>query len=287
METKPGSFTTICGNPAYMAPEIVNGAPYGKKVDMWSLGVIAFNLLSGKQPFPGEDEKAIKKAILDCDLSYEGGIWDEVTFDAKSFVESLLTVIPSLRPDSKFATFHSWFAIDQYSFHSSYSTQTNDLDIEQGSQLTIGTKGKDDPNDMENVEFGCMTRFWTLFAGGASGFLGGFCGIRGPPIILYFLYPPSGVLFNKTSQRATGACITAANVGMRIIFYAVNWRQFRKDDVSWFLFLYVGCSYLGVLIGAKLFDLLKDSTSVIRGILTIFLVLCGVSLMWSALQDLI
>lgn len=43
---------TYCGTPITMAPEILRGKPYDKKCDIWSLGVILFQLTFGKLPFP-------------------------------------------------------------------------------------------------------------------------------------------------------------------------------------------------------------------------------------------
>jgi len=43
---------TYCGTPITMAPEIMEGKPYDKKCDVWSLGVILFQLAFGKLPFP-------------------------------------------------------------------------------------------------------------------------------------------------------------------------------------------------------------------------------------------
>lgn len=130
-------------------------------------------------------------------------------------------------------------------------------------------------------------RFWTLFAGAASGFLGGLCGIRGPPIILYMLHTPAGVNFTKKSQRATGAAITATNVAMRVFYYLLNTLAFgkssnfnREDWVLYLVVLVVSC--LGVFLGSKLFEYTKDSKATIRGILTIFLLLCGASLLISS-----
>jgi calcium-dependent protein kinase len=52
---KPGEGKTeILGSPLYMAPEIIaNEKPYNEKVDIWSVGVITFILLSGRPPFKG------------------------------------------------------------------------------------------------------------------------------------------------------------------------------------------------------------------------------------------
>ena len=43
----------VLGSPLYMAPEIIKGEVYNEKVDIWSIGVITYMLLSGRNPFPG------------------------------------------------------------------------------------------------------------------------------------------------------------------------------------------------------------------------------------------
>lgn len=48
-------LTTACGTPGYVAPEILEGKPYGSEVDMWSVGVIAYILFCGYPPFFDED----------------------------------------------------------------------------------------------------------------------------------------------------------------------------------------------------------------------------------------
>jgi len=136
--------------------------------------------------------------------------------------------------------------------------------------------------------------FITLLAGGASGFLGGLVAIPGPPLLFYFLHPPHPITFNKSSQRATGVVILFCNVLMRMIFYFVNTFSlkssasggkskmgFVKED--WRLYLSViVCSIVGGFVGSKMFEYLKDSQDTIRGILAVFLLLCGVSLLFSA-----
>jgi len=139
--------------------------------------------------------------------------------------------------------------------------------------------------------FQFSTIFWTLFAGFASGYLGGLCGIRGPPLIIYFLHLPYPIVLDKKQQRATGAAITVTNVSVRVIYYIVNTLAFDKDAYfegeDWGLYLSLAIfSLLGVFIGAKLFDLLSDKKDTMKGILTIFLVLCGTSLLIKSFANL-
>ena len=45
----------MLGTPLYMAPELVRHEKYSEKVDVWSLGCITYQLLSGKTPFDGKN----------------------------------------------------------------------------------------------------------------------------------------------------------------------------------------------------------------------------------------
>ncbi|CDW86267.1 protein kinase domain containing protein [Stylonychia lemnae] len=48
---------TVCGTPLVMAPEILNGRRYNHKADVWSLGVVFFEMITGFTPFTGRDKK--------------------------------------------------------------------------------------------------------------------------------------------------------------------------------------------------------------------------------------
>ena len=50
------NLNTYCGTVDFIAPEIFEGNGYDKKCDIWSIGVIAFFLLSGMPPFDGKDD---------------------------------------------------------------------------------------------------------------------------------------------------------------------------------------------------------------------------------------
>ena len=69
---------TLCGTPEYMAPEVLTGA-YSTEVDLWSLGVIVFFMLSGYLPFPGRSDEEKEERILRGQYSMGGKSWTNVS----------------------------------------------------------------------------------------------------------------------------------------------------------------------------------------------------------------
>jgi len=166
-----------------------------------------------------------------------------------------------------------------------------EIDDAKMEEVSLGNASTERRKVLNESGLGPNAQFWTLLAGGASGFLGGLCGIRGPPIIFYFLHPPFPVSFTRESQRATGACITAINVASRVVYYIIKTTVFDAESLfvsgDWVLYLVVLIvSCFGVIVGVRLFDFMKDSKATIRAILSILLLICGVSLILSSSIDL-
>lgn len=59
-----GIMATACGTPGYVAPEVLAQKPYGKEVDVWSIGVISYILLCGYPPFYDENDANLFAQIL-------------------------------------------------------------------------------------------------------------------------------------------------------------------------------------------------------------------------------
>jgi serine/threonine-protein kinase ULK/ATG1 len=55
--------STVCGTPLCMAPEVIHGQRYGYKADVWSLGTLLFQMLTGQYPFGGKDLDELKSNL--------------------------------------------------------------------------------------------------------------------------------------------------------------------------------------------------------------------------------
>jgi calcium-dependent protein kinase len=53
-------FKDIMGTPYFMAPEVIKGSPYNYKVDIWSIGIMTFLLITGRLPFKKNEGKLDK-----------------------------------------------------------------------------------------------------------------------------------------------------------------------------------------------------------------------------------
>jgi serine/threonine protein kinase len=67
---KNGYMEQYFGTPIYTAPEIIQNWSYSEKIDLWSVGVILFNMTTGCQPF-STDEDDINKEVLEKDIQFD------------------------------------------------------------------------------------------------------------------------------------------------------------------------------------------------------------------------
>lgn len=84
-ETSTEPYGTLC----YCAPEVLKEEPYNKAIDLWSIGIITYLLLSGSLPFDHktDDKEVIRQTIYD-QLIYKGKVWNIISDEAKDFIES-------------------------------------------------------------------------------------------------------------------------------------------------------------------------------------------------------
>ena len=90
-----------------MAPEVLKGN-YTAQADLWSVGVIAYMLLSSQMPFYGKKRRHIVEQILQCKYDFKGRRWQRISPQAKAFVEDLLVDNPDERATAEEALVSTW-----------------------------------------------------------------------------------------------------------------------------------------------------------------------------------
>ncbi|KAJ7182737.1 Pkinase-domain-containing protein [Mycena crocata] len=107
-EFERGAFMeTFCGTTGYASPEMLQGRKYlGPEVDVWSLGIILYCLLTGTLPFDDDDENIMRQKIIIGEFEDPEWLSDE----SRDLIKNILQQDPTKRlPISQILT-HSWFS---------------------------------------------------------------------------------------------------------------------------------------------------------------------------------
>jgi len=141
----------ILGTPDYVAPEVLNYEPISLATDMWSVGVLAYVLLTGCSPFGGDSKQETFCNITRCQLEFPDDLFADVSATAIQFISSLLVHDPSGRLTVQDCLDHCWL-LESVSLDTtvlSYQTFQEELPSAYSSNSTIVPDEDDVKEDVE------------------------------------------------------------------------------------------------------------------------------------------
>lgn len=108
-----GQYTQQRGSPLYMSPQVFHGEDYGTKCDVWSLGVLLYELLFKKPPWYGSNPhdlfKNIKKQPLNLDPEEDSQLFYDLDEDIQDLLRHMLEKTEDERFDFKKVLAHDAF----------------------------------------------------------------------------------------------------------------------------------------------------------------------------------
>jgi len=139
------ALQTACGTPFYVAPDVLLGTGYGPAVDMWSVGVLIYVLLSGRLPFAADSDAELFRLIIAGNLVWKTPQFDTVSAEGKDLIKKLIVVEPDDRWTAKQALEHPWIkkAAGTNNVHNSMMENLRSLSAESKARLLAAQKKKD------------------------------------------------------------------------------------------------------------------------------------------------
>ncbi|ARF09716.1 serine/threonine protein kinase [Indivirus ILV1] len=123
---------TICGSPLYMAPEIINHNPYNNQTDLWSIGMILYEMLYGSHPFEKcKSVPELKDQLMKTQIQIppENTLNKDITQLCLSLLKNLLQKKVNNRINWDDFFKHPWVTNYQYTQQNEYENKLYSVSI--------------------------------------------------------------------------------------------------------------------------------------------------------------
>ncbi len=133
-------LNTRCGTKYYTSPEILRGEDYqGETADIWSIGVILYQMLTGNFPFSGENENEYLHNLLKNEISFPS----EISFTCQDLLRNILEKDPMKRYHLEDIVKHEWYGMIKPKFYKG---------------INIGMRIPVDENILQKLEKLCLDK---------------------------------------------------------------------------------------------------------------------------------
>lgn len=130
---------TICGTPIYMAPEIIKHNNYSIKSDLWSIGIILYELLLGKYPYNANNHIELIKEIDNKDLTIPMSLL--ISNDCKNLIVGLLQKNHEKRISWEEFFDHPWFKNNESNSLIKYIVDNDYYGNQKSNNINISNNG--------------------------------------------------------------------------------------------------------------------------------------------------
>jgi Ca2+-binding EF-hand superfamily protein len=124
-----------------MSPEVLRG-DYDKQADMWSIGVVTFQLLANEKPFWGDTTQEVANRVLVGKFTFDAPVWKKISWQAKDFIKKLLVMDPRARLTAQRALNHPWI---------SDLTRKSDISSSSAQQLMKSLSGFEKSSELKKL----------------------------------------------------------------------------------------------------------------------------------------
>lgn len=138
---------SFCGSPMYLSPEMIKQEGVGKEADIYGIGLIMYEILSGKPAFEAGDPDELFKKIQNNNINFDGCGFD---FYQRDLLTKILVADPSKRPTIEEIKEHKFF--EKINWDRVYNKKCGKILIEKDEEKELAAKQKISQKKEEIIE---------------------------------------------------------------------------------------------------------------------------------------